>query len=257
MNALQGKTIISTRPLLDNDRIKELLVARGAHVIDLPMIQTECASLTEALKTQLSLFDQYNWIVFTSRNGVSCLADLLRRCGIQPEIQAAKKVAAIGKATAEEVYRQFGTVAQCSQGRNATDLLAEMLPQIQQTDKVLLALGELAEDTFSDGLADRCSVTRINVYRTLDIQYTAHPALDAVQQSNYDLILFTSPSGFRNFMKHTATLKPETLISAAIGTTTEAEMLKYGYTPQLVSPKSDADSFADAIERYLSTQHTT
>jgi uroporphyrinogen-III synthase len=251
MKTLSGKTIISTRPEVENDRIKSLLKAKGARVLDFPMIRTECVSLSDKLKSVLENIQDFDWIAFTSKNGVICFCQLLQQMGIDPKRLADKKFAVIGKATGETMQSSIGTAALISRGRTAEDLLQEIQPQIQQTDKVLLALAALADDKLRSGLKPLCDVTRINVYQTFDMDYDTHPALDSIAKNEYDLILFTSPSGYRNFHRITQKLEINELKAACIGTTTEAEMRKLGASPLLVSPQSDADSFANEIEKYL------
>lgn len=250
---LSGKTIISTRPEVKNDRIKSLLQAKGARVLDFPMIRTECVSLSEEIKNVLSDIQSYTWIVFTSKNGVICFCELLQQMGIEPQSLADKKFAVIGKATGETMQNSIGIPALISRGRTAEDLLQEIQPQIKPTDKVLLALAALADDKLELGLQPHCDVTRIDVYQTFDMDYDTHPALDSMAKNEYDLILFTSPSGYRNFHRITEKLEINELKAASIGTTTEAEMRKLGAAPLLVSPQSDADSFVNEIEKYLAS----
>ena len=130
--------------------------------------------------------------------------------------------------------------------------MVEIKREIQPTDKVLLALGELAEDKLQTGLDGICLAERINVYKTIDLEYTTTEIIDRIKDDKYDIILFTSPSGFRNFYKIMLENKVATTFRmACIGTTTENEMLKNNCQPLVVSPKSDAESFANAIEKYL------
>ena len=70
MSSLTNNIIISTRPLVENDAIKNHLKAKGACVLDFPMIKTVGVGLDEKLKSILNQVDKYEWIVFTSKNGV-------------------------------------------------------------------------------------------------------------------------------------------------------------------------------------------
>jgi uroporphyrinogen-III synthase len=148
--------------------------------------------------------------------------------------------------------KRGGNAHLISSGRTAEDLLVEIKREIQPTDKVLLALGELAEDKLETGLNGICKTERINVYKTIDLEYTTNEIIDRIKEDKYDLILFTSPSGFRNFYKIMLVNKiAPPFRMACIGTTTEKEMLKNNCQPVVVSPKSDAESFADEIEQFL------
>lgn len=252
MNTLTNKIIISTRPLIEDDLIKSHLAAKGAQVLDFPMIRTECVDLSVEIKTVFAGLNDYEWIVFTSKNGVICFYDLLNKACVDAGILSLKKIAVMGKATGDEVMKRGGNAHLISSGRTAEDLLVEIKREIRPTDKVLLALGELAEDKLETGLADICQAERVNVYKTIDLEYTTNKIIDRIKDDKYDIILFTSPSGFRNFYKIMLANKISTAFRmACIGTTTEKEMLKYNCHPLVVSPKSDAESFANAIEKYL------
>lgn len=252
MNTLTNKIIISTRPLIEDDQIKSHLTAKGAQVLDFPMIRTECVEFSENIKTIFAGLNDYEWIVFTSKNGVICFYDLLTKAGVDAGILSFKKIAVMGKATGDEVVKRGGNAHLISSGRTAEDLLVEIKREIQPTDKILLALGELAEDKLETGLNGSCQIERINVYKTIELEYTTNEIIDRIKDDKYDIILFTSPSGFRNFYKiMLANRIASTFRMACIGTTTEKEMQKNNCQPLIVSPKSDVESFANAIEKYL------
>ncbi|MFT3751842.1 MAG: uroporphyrinogen-III synthase [Paludibacter sp.] len=254
MNTLTNKIIISTRPLIEDDQIKSHLTAKGAQVLDFPMIRTECVELSENIKTVFAGLNDFEWIVFTSKNGVICFYDLLKQVGVDESILSDRKIAVMGKATGDEVVKRGGNAHLISSGRTAEDLLVEIKREIQLTDKVLLALGELAEDKLETGLNGSCQTERINVYKTIDLEYTTNEIIDRIKDDKYDIILFTSPSGFGNFYKIMFANNIVTAFRiACIGTTTEKEMLKYNCQPLVVSPKSDVESFANAIEKYLAS----
>ncbi|MDO9154232.1 MAG: uroporphyrinogen-III synthase [Paludibacter sp.] len=252
MSTLTGKIIVSTRPLIENDLIKSQLETKGAQVLDFPMIRTECVGLTDELKSVFSQLNNYEWIVFTSKNGVISFYELLGKADIDSTLIASKKIAVMGKATGEEVLKRNGNPHLISSGRRTEDLLVEIKRAVKLTDKVLLVLGELAEQKLEKDLNGICMVERINVYRTIDIKNYSNEILNSIAQDKYDIILFTSPSGFRNFHKIAKQNHITTPIKAAcIGTTTQAELLKNNCLPLVVSPKSDAESFANEIGFFL------
>lgn len=252
MNTLTGKIIISTRPLIEDDLIKSHLTAKGAQVLEFPMIRTECVELSDKIKPVFAELNSFEWIVFTSKNGVICFYDLLNKAGEDAAILSTKKIAVMGKATGDEVLKRGGNAHLISSGRTAEDLLVEIKREIRPADKVLLALGELAEDKLETGLNGICQTERINVYKTIELQHNSTEIIDQIKDEKYDIILFTSPSGFRNFYKiMLAKNISSNFRMACIGTTTEKEMQKYKCQPLIVSSKSDAESFANEIELYL------
>jgi uroporphyrinogen-III synthase len=255
MSSLSNKIIISTRPLAEDDTIKNHLTAKGACVLDFPMIKTSGVELANERKSILHQINEYEWIVFTSKNGVIHFYKQLNAMNIDEKEIAVKKIAVIGKSTGEEVLKHNGNPHLISSGKNSEDLLAEIKKEIKPTDKVLLALGELAEDKLEKGLSKICIVHRINVYKTIELEYTSNEIIDRIREDNYQIILFTSPSGFRNFNKIMfANDITSNVRAACIGKTTEMELLKNNCCPLVVSPKSDAESFANEIERFFNNK---
>ena len=254
MSTLTGKIIISTRPLTEDDSIKNHLTAKGACVLDFPMIKTCGVELTVEQTLMLIAINDYEWIVFTSRNGVIHFYKQLNILNIDEQVIASTKIAVIGKSTGEEVLKHNKSPYLISSGKRSEDLLAEIQKEIKPCDKVLLALGELAEDKLEKGLIPSCIVHRINIYKTIELEYTSNDIIDRMRDDRYQMILFTSPSGFRNFNRIMLANNIRSNIRAAcIGKTTEMELLKNNCSPLVVSPKSDAESFANEIEKHLAS----
>ena len=223
-------------------------------MLDFPMIRTTGVELAAEQKSILQSINEYEWIVFTSKNGVIHFYKQLNALNIDEKVIAGKKIAVIGKSTGEEVLKHNGSTHLISSGKTSEDLLAEIQKEIKPTDKVLLTLGELAEDKFEKGLAPICIVHRINVYKTIELEYITNDIIDRIRDDNYLIILFTSPSGFRNFNKIMLANNITSEVRAAcIGKTTEMELLKNNCCPLVVSPKSDAESFANEIEKYFAS----
>jgi len=251
MKPLENKIIISTRPLSDEDTIKSSLIGKGAIVLDFPMIQIVINDQNTEIQTTLANISSYDWLLFTSKNGVDSFFRLLKN-DMQKTTAGLPKIAVIGKTTANEVTKNGCQADFISSGNTSEDFIAELKSEIKSNDKILLALGELADTKFEDGFADTASVTRLNVYKTIETDVHPVEIIQRIKANEYDLLVFTSPSGFRNFVKvmDQNNCKDPFKI-ACIGTTTEKEVLKLGYAPLIVSPKSSGDFFSVEIENYF------
>lgn len=251
MNALENKIIISTRPLSQNDTIKTNLLEKGAKVLDFPMIEICPVEISDVLKSTLQIVNTFDWIIFTSMNGVDHFYKLLRSLSIGAERYSTIKIAVIGKKTAEEVVKNNGKPFLISSGNTSEDLLHELSGTLKDNDRILLALGELADDKLEKGLSDKAEVTRINVYRTIEPKSVSKEIIEILKNDRYNIIIFTSPSGFINFR---ATMNKNQVLSdfrvACIGKTTEKELLKNNCKPLLVSSRSDGKSFVEELENY-------
>jgi uroporphyrinogen-III synthase len=251
MSALENKIIISTRPLSDEDSIKSSLIGKGAIVLDFPMIKIVINDQNTKIQATLANINSYDWLLFTSKNGVDSFFRLLKN-DKQKATTGLPKIAVIGKITANEVKKNGYQLDFISSGNTSEDFIAEFKNTINSTDKILLIQGELADTKFEAEFADIASVNRLNVYKTIETEIHSAEIIQRIKSNEYDLLVFTSPSGFRNFVKvmtdnnHIGTFK-----IACIGSTTEKEVLKFGYAPLIVSAKSSGDFFATEIENYF------
>ena len=252
MNSLKNKIIISTRPLSKEDSIKNQLTESGAIVLDFPMIKIDAVDLTDKLKVILEQIATYQWIVFTSKNGVDYFFKFLSRLSIKTEELSSIKIAVVGKKTSEEVLKNNFKPFLISSGNTSEDLLKELAEKTEPSENILLILGELADDTLEKGLSGLGIITRLNVYKTSQEKIISSVIIERIKKDDYHIILFTSPSGVLNFNK----IMNENRITgsfktACIGTTTEKAMLKNNYQPLFVSTKSNGESFVQELERFF------
>ena len=252
MSGLENKIIISTRPLSADDSIKRNLIEKGARVLDFPMIEISPIKLSEGTREVLQQIATFQWIVFTSKNGVDCFFKLLNQLSINTDAVAQLKIAVVGKKTLEEVVKNKCTPYLLSKGTTSSDLLNDLVEKAEPTDRILLVQGELADDTLEQGLENVAFPTRLNVYQTLYPRMHSKELIQCIRRNEYDIILFTSPSGFEQFKK----IMPETILaadfrSACIGRTTEKAMVNSNCRPLFVSRRSEGESFVTELEIYF------
>jgi len=251
--SLLNKTIISTRPATQNDELKEYLSGKGAKVIDFPLIDITGLEPDETIQDVINIVQKFNWLIFTSKNGVFFFFRILLEYGITFDVLRNLKIASYGTKTTLEIEK-FGLSSSFNSTSNTShDFLAEIKDNIiKPNDRVLLILGELASSILENGLKEIADVTRINVYKTTDKKDYIPETLDLISNENYDLLLFTSPSGFRNFYKIINENNIHSKLKiGCIGLTTADEVKRLGYEPVLISSKPDGLNFALEIENYF------
>ena len=74
---LQDKLFISTRPKDSSEELTRTLTSLGATVIEFPLIEIKAAPISEKEKQYFSVLNNFQWIVFTSPNGVRHFFDIL------------------------------------------------------------------------------------------------------------------------------------------------------------------------------------
>ncbi len=245
---LRDKVIISTRPLSADDKISELLIKENASVIKFPMIEITENELTE--KEQRLLFDinSFDYLIFTSANGIIYFFEYLKKNNIQ--LEKTKKIAVIGKKTAIMLKNYNFSANYISKGKTSGNFLEEINSFNIVDKKILLILGNLAKNLLEEGINNN-NIDRVNIYKTTIPQNVNSNTLEIIYKNNYDLIIFTSPSGFHNFAKLISPKIYSKLKIACIGETTAKAIKKYGIVPKIVSPKPNVEQLTKEIIHYL------
>src|SRR5438874_3252884 len=97
---LLGKRIVVTRTRKQASVLSNKLRALGAHVIELPTIRTEPPSDLREFAELVQDAHVYDWIVFTSANGVDAFFDVFFKLYDDAREFGGARVAAMGQATA-------------------------------------------------------------------------------------------------------------------------------------------------------------
>jgi uroporphyrinogen-III synthase len=183
--ALEGRRIVITRAEADANRLARRLETLGAVPIVVPAIRIEWAD-PAPLDAALASPVNYDWVIFTSRNGVEAF---FRRTNA---ISGAR-VAAIGPATAAEL-RAHGVEPDLIPVDHVAEAIIEALGDVSH-QRILLPRADIARRTLADALRERgASVDDIAVYHTRAAGQV-RPNLDGV-----DAVTFTSSSSVKGFL---------------------------------------------------------
>lgn len=250
---LKGKVFISTRAVEAGDTLPDLLKAKGATLLSLPMI--EIVPVTSDGKSEVAEkikhLAGYDWLFFTSRNGVANFFRILIDQTGSSELPANLKVAVVGVKTASELEYYGYSPAFTGISHGSAELVAEFCGTHTPKDlKILLALGNLADDTLENRLGTDNAVDRLNVYETCEPKSVDGALIQRIKDGQYDLILFTSPSTFHHFSSMVEPEILQTLKIASIGTTTSRAIGEAGLNPLLTAAMSNAEGLTEAIIKY-------
>ena len=195
MRSLEGKRILVTRPRAQADELCDRLAAQGATPIVFPTIEIAPLTGFSELDRSIRELAQYQWIIFTSVNGVKAFWDRLDvvGAGIAPTM----RVAAIGPATASALQAHDVTVTLIPDEYIAESIV-ESIGTVR-SQRILLPRADIAREDLAIELRKRGAlVDEIAAYRTLPAQ----PDPDGLRelQRGVDAIAFTSSSTVRNFM---------------------------------------------------------
>lgn len=199
---LAGTTVVVTRARAQASQLRTMLEALGASVIEAPVLRVQFRD--EDLVTDERVASRWDWIAFTSQNGVDAFFAALRRAGRDARALGTTRVAAVGDATAAALERH-GIVADFTPSRATGECLARELPRVSGA-RVLLPQGSLTEDRLANGLRARgAHIEAVVVYQTHPM-----PLDDQLRErvARADAITFASASSARFLADALGELRP-------------------------------------------------
>ena len=197
---LVGSRVVVTRARGQAERLSGALRALGATVIELPTIEICPPDDWSPLDQAIAELEQYDWLIFTSANGVRHFIDRLDASS--RDLRALKaKICAIGPATAEHLERLHLKVDLMPPEYVAESVLEAFGEQDLAGKRILLPRAAVARDSIPVELGERgAQVNVVPAYRT----QVPEQAAELAQQTfgadpKPDWITFTSSSTVRNF----------------------------------------------------------
>ena len=247
---LFGKKIVITRAAEQAQEFSSLLEDQGAEVIAFPTIQIVPPKNYAALDQAIQNIDRYDWVLFTSVNGVKGFFERMTALGRDVRDLKGARLGAIGPKTSAQLT-QRGLRVDAFPEEYRAEALADIVGEVKGC-AVLLACAEEARDVLSKTLEARgAKVTLAPVYRTIKTSRAATPIKQLLLQGQVDVVTFTSSSTVDGFMQHfTARQKNrifEKTKAAAIGPITAATLRDYGIRPAIRASRYTIEALAQAI----------
>ena len=161
---LKGKKILVTRPREQAKTFADKLSELGAEPILLPAIDIAPLTNSFELDNALLKLDRFDWIVFTSVNGVDAVRSRMAALRVSSEKLAARRLAAIGPATADALTA-FCRKPDVVPDEYVAEAIARHIPDVAGK-KFLLARADIARPDLAILLRERgADVTEIAAYR--------------------------------------------------------------------------------------------
>lgn len=235
---LFGRTVVVTRAREQASDSAALFAKLGARVLQFPTIAiSPLADYTE-MDAALGNLASYNWLIFTSVNGVRFFRERLALSKRDARALAGVKVAAIGPATADAV-RQMGIAPDFVPEAYVAESVAEgLLAQGVQGQRFLLPRAAEAREVLPEKLREAGAVVDIvPVYETRPVTENRDNLLAELEAGRIDCVTFGSSSTVRHFLDaipaETLRAHPETKL-ACIGPVTAKTLEEAGLTPHIL-----------------------
>lgn len=249
---LENKVFISTRPAGQSAELENLLSEESAVLISMPTIDVRPLPLNEEAWLHLKNLDIFNWIVFTSPNGLRYFFAALFELQNNYVLPEHLKIAVVGKKTAAHL-ECYGTSASfINLGNTAEDFSADFIHRVNPGDKVLFPIGNLARSVIEDQISKKATCVRILFYETVLPETVNDNSLQLILEDQYDMIVLTSPSSCNNLLHLlSGKIDPSTLRLVCIGQTTSAEVIRNGIEPLITAGTANSQGIYSAILNYF------
>jgi uroporphyrinogen III methyltransferase/synthase len=193
---LPGKRVLVTRAKGQNQKLSRQLETVGAVPVEFPTIQIISPDNPTPLDTAIANLDTYQWLIFTSANGVEYFWQRLITAEKGPADVQNIQLAAIGPATAAAMSER-GLRIDLIPTEHVAEILVDAMDNVAG-QRILLPTADIARDTLAKGLqAKGAVVDRVTAYQNKPV---TDPGNLATLLPTIDILTFTSASTVRNFV---------------------------------------------------------
>jgi uroporphyrinogen III methyltransferase/synthase len=249
---LFGKRIVVTRTRQQSGVLSEQLRSLGADVIELPTIRIEPPSDLRAFAELVQDAHSYDWIVFTSPNGVNAFFNLFYKLYDDAREIGGARIAAIGPATAQRI-KDFHLKVDLQPEEFVAESLAKEFRKEGDLEnlRILIARAEKARDLLPRELsALGAIVDEAFAYRTVPETRDDIGAQRRLLEEGADLITFTSSSTVENFLA-LGLPWPAKMQVASIGPITSQTARDRGLEVALEARRHDIPGLIEAIRKFF------
>jgi uroporphyrinogen III methyltransferase/synthase len=219
MLPLAGLRIVVTRAAHQADPLAQALRERGGEAILLPVIDIAPPANPEPLAKAMAEIDSYDWIVFTSTNGIRALGR--QNCKA--------RIATVGAATREFAEGQGWTVSITPETYVAEALVEALGREELSGRRILIPSAAVTRDVVREELTRRgAAVDVVEAYRNVIPAGAAERAKEVFRHPCPDWITFASSSAVENLVSLVATATLRRSKIASIGPVTSETVRELG-----------------------------
>ncbi len=243
---LFGQRVMVTRPVSQAQSLVKQLSELGAEVICQPAIEICPPQDWEAVDAILKDLSRFNWLVFSSSNGVRFLLNRLLEIGGDMRDLGGIRLAAIGPGTAEAI-QQYHLTVDLQPTEYRAEALAEALGPKVSDQSVLLARASRGREVLAERLSEAgATVEQVVVYQSQDVSTVADAIMERLAAGDVDWVTVTSSAIARSLRAllgdHLATVR-----LASISPITSEVLRELGLKPTVEAASYTMKGIVDAI----------
>jgi uroporphyrinogen III methyltransferase/synthase len=248
---LSGKRIVVTRTRKQAGALSSQLRALGADVLEIPTIRIAPPTNLREFAELVQDAHTYDWIVFTSPNGVDAFFDVFFKLYDDTREIGGAKIAAIGPATAQKIKDRNLHVDIQPEEFVAEAVIREFQKQGGVENlRILIARAEKARDVLPKELSRLGGIVdEAFAYRTEPETRDVTGACRRFSEEGADLITFTSSSTVDNFLV-LGLPWPKNMQVASIGPITSKTARDHGLKVDVEAKRHDIGGLVQAIRNF-------
>jgi uroporphyrinogen III methyltransferase / synthase len=251
---LFGQRIVVTRTREQASQLSQQLIERGAEVIEIPTIRIEAPDDRRTLVEAMAGIGEYDWVVFTSPNGVAQFFDYFFKTFEDVRDLGALRIAAVGPATAARI-RELHLKVDLMPEEFVSSKIAEAFKKHQSVEnlRILILRAQVANPELRQALEELGAIVDdVGIYKTVAETEDRSGAAARLLSEGADWITFASGSSVENF--HARFNLPEFLKKfpatklASIGPETSKVIRKLGTAANVEATPHTIEGLVTAIQ---------
>lgn len=250
---LFGKNIVVARDERGNAEFADKIASLGGNPIEFTTIRIKPLTNTNRFLKVIVKLGEFDWVIFTSTNGVEIVFDVLRSLGKDARVFGSTKVAVIGSETAD-VLNKFGIKADFVPSVFTSRELGKQLSGFTNLHdkKVLLLRSQIASEELSTWLKDSgAKVENVPIYRINTFKGKCDWLMEKISAGAVDWLTFASSSSVRAFFEQNPAdkVKSSSVKVASIGPMTSEQLKSIGIEVDVEASEHTIDGLLDSIEQ--------
>jgi uroporphyrinogen III methyltransferase/synthase len=258
---LFGKRIIVTRAREQASGFLKGLTVLGAECIEFPTIKVVPPENWDALDQAIESLDGYQWLLFTSVNGVKYFLERLNVLGKDVRDLKGLRIGAIGPKTAE-TWHHLGIKPDLVPDEYRAEAVVECFKeQGIKGARILLPRAIRAREVLPQELRKLgAEVEVVPAYQTIMPDHDTGQIREMLEQGSIDMVTFTSSSTVTNFVEMFKDEGERFKVwmarapVACIGPITAKTAKENGLSVDLVPSEYTIEAFTDSIVQYFASK---
>jgi len=255
---LANKKILITRSLDTAKETTKIFEDFGASVFLFPALDFQPVANCPGFDDLVKLKEKIDFIIFTSVNTVIFFDRRLKSSGADLKYDKIR-VITVGKKTASVCEKLNIPIGYISPHQNAKCLVEYFKKADIKGKLVLYPCSNLANNFLPNTLSSMGATVKAFVLyeNSIPSEEIIKKYIDNLGNADYDWVVFTSPSSFRNFLTITKEHKIKNVLRdniVSIGETTSAEILNNNYVPFITSSENSIDGIIESMINYYKSK---